>query len=55
MLKDATGTKKMTWIHDEHIMNICGVNKNVTPKLMLMTAKFSVFLNDHQIVHVTVM
>ena len=27
MLKDATGTKKMTWIHDEHIMNIMGSRK----------------------------
>jgi hypothetical protein len=31
MLKDATGTKKMMWIHDEHIINIklCGV-KNIS-------------------------
>jgi hypothetical protein len=41
MLKDATGTKKMMWIHDEHIMNICGVKNKYHTKI-------------NQIVHVTV-
>ena len=53
MLKDATGTKKMTWIHDEDIMNICGVEKDITAKLLLTAGTFSAFLNDHQIVHIT--
>ena len=50
MLKDATGTKKMTWIHDnEHMRS----KKYITAKLLLTAGKFSAFLNDHQIGHIT--
>ena len=39
--------RKMTWVHDEQIITICGTEKDITPKLMLKAAKFSVFLNAH--------
>ena len=55
MLQDLAGVKKMTWVHDEHIITICGTEKDIIPKLMLKATKFSVFLNAHQIVHVTIM
>ena len=42
-------------MHDEHVITVCGTEKDITPKLMLKATKFSVFLNAHQIVHVTIM
>ena len=31
MLQDLTGVKKMTWVHYEHIITICGTEKDITP------------------------
>ena len=41
--QDLAGMKKMTWVHDEHVITICGTEKDITPKLMLKATKFSVF------------
>ena len=51
MLKDTTGTTKLTWVHDENIMNICGLHKAITPKLMLEGKKI---FDNLQIVHVSI-